>query len=68
MVEASQPNYNLKIDDGKPKNGTHDVAENDFNLIASNCNTNVCFFCQKSFTNVYNCRRHIRTHSGKYKM
>lgn len=38
---------------------------NDFNLIAANCNTNVCFFCQKSFTNVYNCRRHIRTHSGE---
>lgn len=38
---------------------------NDFNLIASNCNTNICFFCQKTFTNVYNCRRHIRTHSGE---
>lgn len=38
---------------------------NDFNLIAANCNTNVCFFCQKTFTNVYNCRRHIRTHSGE---
>lgn len=40
-------------------------ATNDFNLIAANCNTNVCFFCQKTFTNVYNCRRHIRTHSGE---
>lgn len=38
---------------------------NDFNAIAANCNTNVCFFCQKTFTNVYNCRRHIRTHSGE---
>lgn len=37
----------------------------DFNVIAANCNTNVCFFCQKTFTNVYNCRRHIRTHSGE---
>ncbi|XP_031616937.1 zinc finger protein 91-like [Contarinia nasturtii] len=40
-------------------------SPNDFNLIAANCNTNVCFFCQKTFTNVYNCRRHIRTHSGE---
>lgn len=40
-------------------------STNDFNLIAANCNTNVCFFCQKTFTNVYNCRRHIRTHSGE---
>lgn len=40
-------------------------TSNDFNLIAANCNTNVCFFCQKTFTNVYNCRRHIRTHSGE---
>lgn len=40
-------------------------SQNDFNAIAANCNTNVCFFCQKSFTNVYNCRRHIRTHSGE---
>lgn len=40
-------------------------SPNDFNRIAANCNTNVCFFCQKTFTNVYNCRRHIRTHSGE---
>lgn len=40
-------------------------SQNDFNAIAANCNTNVCFFCQKTFTNVYNCRRHIRTHSGE---
>lgn len=47
--------------------GTNATGEstNDFNLIAANCNTNVCFFCQKTFTNVYNCRRHIRTHSGE---
>lgn len=38
---------------------------NDFNVIASSCNSNVCFFCDKTFTNVYNCRRHIRTHSGE---
>lgn len=38
---------------------------NDFNVIAANCNSNVCFFCDKTFTNVYNCRRHIRTHSGE---
>lgn len=66
MVEASQPNYNLNTDENvKSENHRSDGAENDFNLIASNCNTNVCFFCQKSFTNVYNCRRHIRTHSGE---
>lgn len=41
------------------------VESHDFNVIAANCNTNVCFFCQKTFTNVYNCRRHIRTHSGE---
>lgn len=46
-------------------NGMLSEGSNDFNLIAANCNTNVCFFCQKSFTNVYNCRRHIRTHSGE---
>lgn len=38
---------------------------NDFNVIAASCNSNVCFFCDKTFTNVYNCRRHIRTHSGE---
>lgn len=34
-------------------------------FLQASCNTNVCFFCQKTFTNVYNCRRHIRTHSGE---
>lgn len=47
-----------------PANITVESAT-DFNMVAANCNTNVCFFCQKTFTNVYNCRRHIRTHSGE---
>lgn len=81
MVEATtQLNYtlNTKVTAGTTGNVASGVivsssgsntntteAPNDFNLIAANCNTNVCFFCQKTFTNVYNCRRHIRTHSGE---
>lgn len=54
------------MNNAKPSaNITTVEAQNDFNAIAANCNTNVCFFCQKTFTNVYNCRRHIRTHSGE---
>lgn len=28
--------------------GANNIDTNDFNLIAANCNTNVCFFCQVS--------------------
>lgn len=71
MVEtATQSTYTLNvtttnsdtIDGGGSSNdnGNGGDTSNDFNLIAANCNTNVCFYCQKTFTNVYNCRRHIR--------
>lgn len=71
MVEATTGlNYNNIVNNVKattvtiPANITAE-SPNDFNAIAASCNTNVCFFCQKVFTNVYNCRRHIRTHSGE---
>lgn len=72
MVEATaQLNYTLNsnkitiaTNNGTPNNG-QPIDQNDFNLIASNCNSNKCCFCSKVFTNVYNCRRHIRTHSGE---
>lgn len=71
MVEATTGlNYNIVVNNVKattvtiPANITVE-SPNDFNAIAASCNTNVCFFCQKTFTNVYNCRRHIRTHSGE---
>lgn len=76
MVEATtQLNYTLNSNVNSPNkiatnNGTTNgqlvaVDQKDFNLIAANCNTNKCCFCSKVFTNVYNCRRHIRTHSGE---
>lgn len=53
MVEETQAKSSQKATD-KMNGVPADAAEavNDFNLIAANCNTNVCFFCQKSFTNV----------------
>lgn len=72
MVEATtQLNYALNSNKTTitTNNGTtstgQPVDQQDFNLIASNCNSNKCCFCSKVFTNVYNCRRHIRTHSGE---
>lgn len=77
MVEATtQLTYALNTNVNGPNtttiatnNGSNSqivaVDQKDFNLIAANCNTNKCCFCSKVFTNVYNCRRHIRTHSGE---
>lgn len=71
MVEATtELNYNNIANNVKATTVTIPAniaveTPNDFNAIAASCNTNVCFFCQKIFTNVYNCRRHIRTHSGE---
>lgn len=64
ITDTAAKSSTIEVSSGSSSSGAGDTS-NDFNLIAANCNTNVCFFCQKTFTNVYNCRRHIRTHSGE---